>query len=71
LGDQFQLCFCFYNGNTKLLHLQYLYIGNTTGILTADNLLVAAMLCLVFAFRCQAKFLTSRHVRMHRVIFCI
>jgi len=22
-------------------------------------------------FRCQAKFLTSRHVRMHRAIFCI
>jgi len=42
LGDQFQLCFCFRISNTKLLYLQYFYIGNTTGILTADTLLVAA-----------------------------
>jgi len=41
LGDQFQLCFCVCNGNTKLLYLQYFYIGNTTGILRG-NLLVAA-----------------------------
>jgi len=53
LGDQFQLCFCFCIGNTKLLYLQYFYIGNTTGILTADNLLVAAYalscLCIVMS----------------------
>ena len=43
LTDQFQLCFCFCIGNTKLpyLYLHWHY-GNTIGILTADNLLVAA-----------------------------
>jgi len=42
LGDQFQLWFCFRIDNTKLLYLHYFYNGNITGILTADNLLVAA-----------------------------
>jgi len=38
LTDQFKLCFCFYIGNTKQLHL--IVHGNTIGIF-ADNLLVA------------------------------
>jgi len=42
LTDQFQLCFCFCIGNTKLLNLLLQYIGNTIGILTEDNLLIAA-----------------------------
>jgi len=40
LTDKFQLCFCFCVGNTKQLY--FFCIGNTIGILTADDMLVAA-----------------------------
>jgi len=47
LGDQIQLWFVFALA-TLNTYINF-YIGNTVGILTADNLL--HMPCLVFAFR--------------------
>jgi len=64
LTDKFQLCLSLCIGNTKLLYLFLHWQHNWHP--NRRQLASCCICCLVFAFRWQAKFLTS-----HRVIFYI
>jgi len=75
LTDQFQLCFCFCMGNTKL---PYLFLHWQHNWHPYSRQLASCCICFVLSLHSGvkrnfwlAKFLASRHVHMHRVIFYI
>jgi len=75
LTDQFQLCFYFGIGNTKLLHIFMHWQHNWHPY---SRKLASCCICFVLSLNFgvkrnfwPAKFLTSRHMCIHRVIIYI